>query len=90
MAPDDTDTYNDLGLALYYSGDSAEALRVLKEGAEKDPGFQRIWLTLGFVQMHTDERGEARFALQQAIKLGGDNEVGAEASRILESLANAE
>jgi tetratricopeptide (TPR) repeat protein len=89
MAPDDTDTYNDLGLALYYSGDSAEALRVLKEGAEKDPGFQRIWLTLGFVQMHTDERGEARFALQQAIELGGDDEVGAEASRILESLANA-
>lgn len=83
MTPDDVDTYNDLGLALHYSGDSTQALGVLKKGVEKNPRFQRIWLTLGFVQMHTVERPEAEFALQEAVKLGADNQIGQEAKRLL-------
>ena len=86
LNPGDVDTYNDLGLALHYSGDSSQALAVLKKGVEKDPKFQRIWLTLGFVQTHTDERPEAGFALQEAIKLDPENQVGREAKRVLESL----
>ena len=86
LNPDDVDTYNDLGLALHYSGDSSQALAVLKQGVEKDPKFQRIWLTLGFVQSHSDERSEAGFALQEAIKLDPENQVGREAKRVRESL----
>ncbi len=88
--PDDIDTHNDLGLALHYSGDSAAALQVLKQGVEKDPKFQRIWLTLGFVQMKTAEHPEAKFALQQAVALGADSGVGQEASRMLKVLAETE
>jgi tetratricopeptide (TPR) repeat protein len=86
LAPDDVDTHNDLGLALHYSGDSSQALQVLKKGAEKDPKFQRIWLTLGFVQLHTNERPEAVYALRQAIALGADSQVGQEAERLLQTL----
>ncbi len=86
MRSDDVDTHNDLGLALYYSGQPGQALAVLKQGAEQDPGFQRIWLTLGFVQMHTAERPEARFALQEAIKLGAGNKIAQEAERLLVKL----
>ena len=86
LNPNDVDTYNDLGLALHYSGDSGQALQVLKQGLEKEPGFQRIWLTLGFVQTHTNERSEAGLTLQEAIKLDPESEVGQEAKRMLESL----
>jgi tetratricopeptide (TPR) repeat protein len=86
LNPDDVDTYNDLGFALHLSGESAQAVAVLKQGVEKDPKFQRIWLTLGFVQMHTTERPEAGFALKEAIKLNSDNEVGQEAKRMLDQL----
>ncbi len=86
MRPDNVDTHNDLGLALYYSGQPGHALEVLKKGAEQDPGFQRIWLTLGFVQMHTAERPEARYALQEAIKLGTGNDIAQEAERLLVKL----
>ncbi len=86
LDPDDVDTYNDLGLALHYSGDSIQALTVLKKGVEKDPKFQRIWLTLGFVQMHTDERNEAGFALREVIKLDPQTQVAREAKRMLEKL----
>ncbi len=86
MRPDDVDTYNDLGLALHYSGASEQALVVLKQGAERDPAFQRIWLTLGFVQMSTDERPEAKFALQEAVKLGPGNQIAQEAERLIGKL----
>ena len=86
LNPDDVDTYNDLGLALHYSGDSGQALKVLKQGVEKNPSFQRIWLTLGFVQTQTDERGEAGYAMQEAIKLDPESRVGQEAKRMLESM----
>lgn len=83
MKPDDVDTHNDLGLALHYSGNSTRALEILKKGARLDPDFQRIWLTLGFVQLHTAERPDATVALQIAIRLGADNQVGQEAQRLL-------
>ena len=87
MRSDDVDTYNDLGLALHYSGDSEAALQILKQGAEKRPDFQRIWLTLGFVQVQTSEQGEAAFALRGAVRLDPANDVAGEAQRLLERLA---
>ena len=49
--PGNADTYNNLGLTLHYLGRSSEALSVLNEGVTVDPGYQRIWLTLGFVNV---------------------------------------
>lgn len=47
--PVDVDSYNDLGLAYHYMGDSAKAVDVINTGIEKNPYYQRIWLTKGFI-----------------------------------------
>lgn len=46
---DDVDTYNDLGLTSHYMGKSAEALTYVDEGIKRNPYYQRIWLTRGFI-----------------------------------------
>jgi Flp pilus assembly protein TadD len=77
------ETYNDLGLALHYAGDSADALEVLREGAAGAPDFQRIWLTLGFVSLQVEDAAGARVAMAPARDLGPDNAIGKEAVRLL-------
>lgn len=83
LAPDDAETHNDLGLALHYLGDSTQALQILREGAAKDSGLQRLWLTLGFVSLQAGSSAEAREALERARSLGADNNIGKEAERLL-------
>lgn len=86
MNPDDVETYNDLGLSLFYIGQSPRALEILQTGAAKQPSFQRIQLTLGFVQAQTGDKEAASTALKKAIALGADNTVGQEAKRMLSEL----
>ena len=86
LAPDDTDARNDLGLALHYSGLTEEGLKVLREGADKAPEFQRIWLSLGFVAAQAGNEPVAREALTRARDLDPDNDIGAEAVRLLGQL----
>jgi tetratricopeptide (TPR) repeat protein len=83
LAADDIETHNDLGLALYYTGDSTGALEVLRQGSAAGPEVQRIWLTLGFVTLQTGDRPKAREALGRARDLGADNPIGREAERLL-------
>jgi tetratricopeptide (TPR) repeat protein len=80
------DTYNNLGITLHYLGRSTEALRKLNEGVAVDPTYQRIWLTLGFVNSQLGNTEEARTALATAAKMSADNEVGQSAVRMLENL----
>ena len=82
----DTNTYNSLGLTLQYLGRSDEALQVLNEGVSLDPGFQRIWLTTGFVNMQVGNLAQARSALNKAIELGPDTDVGQSAAKMLSGL----
>lgn len=84
--PNNVDTYNNLGITLHYLGRSAEALNVLNEGIAIEPGYQRIWLTLGFVNGQTGNIDEARSALATAIDLGPDTEVGQSARKMLQTL----
>ncbi len=81
--PDDVDSYNDLGLSLQYLGRSAEAVAVLKEGIARNRDYQRIHLTLGFVQLQSGNREAAVGALERAIELGPDTNVGNAARRML-------
>jgi len=84
--PNNVDTYNNLGITLHYLGRSAQALGVLNEGVTIDPGYQRIWLTLGFVNSQAGNIDEARSALDTAVELDSDNEVGQSALKMLEAL----
>ena len=83
LKPDDADAYTDLGLALHYTGQSAEALKVLAQGTQKAPEFQRIWLTLGYVSANAGETAQARTALEKAQSLDPTTSVGQEAARLL-------
>lgn len=86
LDPADADASNDLGLALYYSGQSAAALEILRAGTQRAPDFQRIWLTLGFVSAGAGDQAGARAALEKARALGPDNPIGQEAQRQLDRL----
>ena len=86
LAPDNVILYNNLGLTLFYLGRTDEALEKLNKGVMLDPSMQRIWLTLGFVQTNAQHLDEARMALEKAIQLGADNEIGRAAKSQLDSL----
>lgn len=84
--PEDVETYNDLGLSLFYIGQSERALDILQTGVAKQPDFQRIQLTLGFVQAQTGNKEAASAAFKKAMALGAENTVGQEAKRMLSEL----
>ena len=86
LDPNDVDTWNNLGLTLYYLGRSTEALDKLNEGVAVDPTYQRIWLTLGFVNSQLGNTGKARTALTAAVKINADNDIGQSAAQMLEKL----
>jgi predicted Zn-dependent protease len=82
----DVNTYNNLGITLYYLDRSTEALRILNEGVAVDSTYQRIWLTLGFVNSQVGNAEQARQALTTAVQLGADSEVGRTAQEMLGNL----
>jgi Flp pilus assembly protein TadD len=84
--PNDADIYNNLGLTLHYIGESTEALRRLNEGVAVDPQYQRIWLTLGFVNSQLGNIEQARAALTTATQIGTDETVRQSAKNMLEDL----
>ena len=84
--PNDAETYNNLGITLHYLGRSTEALRRLNEGVAVDPGHQRIWLTLGFVNSQLGNTEQARTALTTAAQIGSDDSIRQSAMRMLEDL----
>lgn len=80
------DTLNNLGLTLHYSGRSDEALQRLEEGVAIDPGYQRIWLTLGYVNSQIGNPAEARAALEKAAEIEPGNRIGQSAREMLDAL----
>jgi tetratricopeptide (TPR) repeat protein len=83
LSAGDLDAYNDLGLALHYTGQTAEALTILAQGAVKGPEFQRIWLTYGYVQSQAGEVEGAAESLTRARDLDPGTDIGKEAARLL-------
>ena len=82
----DVNTWNSLGLTLHYIGRTAEALAVLEEGVARDPGYQRIWLTLGFVSGQAGDVQRAREALATAVQMNPENDIGQSAAGMLQGL----
>ena len=83
LSPEDVDTLNDLGLSYHFISRPEDAVNTLRKGIEIDPDFQRIWLSMGFVQASNRNYDEARQALSKAIELAPDSDIGVEAQRIL-------
>ena len=84
--PNDANTRNNLGLTLQCSGRSTEALTVLGENVAQNPGHQRSWLTLGFVNRQVGDIAAARQALEMAISIDAASDVGQSAQRMLDTL----
>ena len=86
LAPNNVNTYNNLGITLHYLGRSSEALHWLNEGVAFDPTHQRIWLTLGYVYSQVGNTENARTALTTAAKIDANNEIGKSAVKMIENL----
>jgi len=86
LAPNNVDTYNNLGITLHYIGRSSEAVDKLNEGVAVDPGYQRIWLTLGYVNSQIGNIEQARTALTNALNMDANNDIGQSATKMLENL----
>jgi tetratricopeptide (TPR) repeat protein len=87
ITPNDTEIYNNLGLAVHYMGDTAEGVKYVEEGIKRNPYHQRIWLTKGFLLMYGlgDLEG-ARSAWQKASALDPESQIGKAASDYLAQL----
>ncbi|MBI5664101.1 MAG: tetratricopeptide repeat protein [Nitrospirae bacterium] len=83
LDPRDIDTYNDLGLAYQYANRPDLAIDILQKGAKAGPSNQRIWLSLGFVNMSAGNNTEAKIALKKAVELDPQTDIGQEATRML-------
>ncbi|MCG8487407.1 MAG: tetratricopeptide repeat protein [Chromatiales bacterium] len=84
--PKDVESYNDLGLALFYTGQNEQAVDILLAGIQQDGEFQRIRLSLGFILAQLGDKEGAAAAFKKAIELGAENSVGREAKRMLGEL----
>jgi tetratricopeptide (TPR) repeat protein len=89
IRPNETDVYNDLGLAQHYMGNPSEALHYLDEGIKKNPYHQRIWLTKGFIMAYGmgDLEG-AKTAWEKANALNPESQIGKAAADFLAQLKN--
>ncbi len=84
--PQNAKSYNNLGLTLLYLGQTERAVQVLLNGIGRDPNFQRIQLTMGFVQAQLGNFEAAETALHRAVELNPDSTVGVEAQKILDQI----
>jgi len=84
--PDNVEIYNNLGLTLFYLDRVDEALQRLNEGVAADAQYQRIWLTLGFVNAHLGNTDEARTALTKAVQIGDNESIRESAAKMLAQL----
>ncbi|GMR04405.1 MAG: hypothetical protein BMS9Abin23_0302 [Thermodesulfobacteriota bacterium] len=82
--PGDVDLNNEIGLSLYYKGQSEEALKYIDEGIKKNPYHQRIWLTRGFILAYgVGDLKEAAKAWEKARVLDPASNVGKAAADYL-------
>ena len=89
LDPQDSDSYNDMGLSYHYIGMSDEGLKYVEEGINKNPAFQRIWLTKGFILAIKGNVAEARAAWEKAYSLGPNSDAGKSAASFLEQYRGA-
>ncbi len=83
LNPDDIDSYNDLALASHYMNNTLEGLKYVEEGIKRQPDYQRIWLTKGFLlSVGLGKKEEAIKAWDKVIEIDPSSQV-ADAARDL-------
>ncbi|MBI5560631.1 MAG: tetratricopeptide repeat protein, partial [Deltaproteobacteria bacterium] len=76
LNPDYIDSYNYLGLASHYVGNTPEGLKYVEEGIRRSPDYQRIWLTKGFLLAYgLGNPKEATAAWEKAISIDPESSV---------------
>jgi tetratricopeptide (TPR) repeat protein len=86
LQPTDVATINNLALTLHHLGRSEEAVKLLSDGLAIDSQHQRAWLTLGFVSAQIGDTAMANLALNNAVGLDPENDVGQSAAKMLTDL----
>jgi len=84
--PKDADSWNDLGLALHYTGKNEEALDALRKGVAADPRYQRVFLSLGYVSFKNNRREDARVAWERLISIDPSSSLADEARKFLKKI----
>lgn len=84
LDPHDIDTYNDIGLSYHYIGRSDEGLKYVEEGIKRNPAYQRIWLTKGFILAIRGDIAGARSAWEKAYRINPNTDIGRSAASFLE------
>ncbi|MBI5681600.1 MAG: tetratricopeptide repeat protein [Deltaproteobacteria bacterium] len=81
--PDDIDSCNDLGLCLHYTGRTQEAIKYIDDCIKRNPNYQRIYLSKGFILSVRGKLPEARQSWEIAYKMAPDSDVGKAAEEFL-------
>lgn len=85
----DVTSYNDIGLSYHYLGKSDEGLKYIEEGIKKNPTYQRIWLSKGFILAIIGNIADARSAWEKAYSLDPNTDIGRSAASFLEQYKGA-
>lgn len=87
--PQDVDSYNDMGLASFYMGDTPGALANLDKGIKIAPSYQRIWLTKGFIHiMGEGDKKKGMDAWGKAVAIDPKSQIGIAAQEYLTKYEN--
>jgi len=69
LAPEDTDTWFNLGFARERSGNPATAIAAFRESVRLKPSQDRAWYGMGLAHARLGQHDEAAAALEEAVKL---------------------
>ncbi|MBK5210880.1 MAG: hypothetical protein JJE36_00915 [Coriobacteriia bacterium] len=78
----------DYATSLYYTGDTAGAVKIAKEVLAKNPKYATVWFNLGIYLSNTDKT-QAVTALENAVKYDTDATTKKQAQTALDSLKKA-
>ena len=89
LNPEDANLYNNLALSRHYTGNPIEGLKIIEEGLKRDPYYQRVWLTKGFLLAYgLGNPEEAAKAWEKAVALDPTTQVGKAAADYLKEYKN--
>lgn len=84
--PKSADSFNDLALSQFYTGNNEAALASATKAVEADPVYKHGWLTKGFILMTLGRLDEAAVALKKVKELDIGGRLAEEADNFLNQI----